>query len=138
MESPLLLFLGILLVIFIIYIVSKNKNNTAENILINKPMQVKQSSEIDTPVTGPVPAHESAHGPASEPEIIKSADTSVYEFVPGQKIDNPNHHSAPTRKIISKHESNFIARKNSTRNYYDIPTPKYGKNYQDIPNPTYY
>ena len=132
MESPLLLFLGILLVIFIIYIVSKNKNNTAENILINKPIQVKQSSEIDIPA--PMSTHESAH----EPEIVKSADTSVYEFVPGQKIDNPNHHSAPTRKIISKHESNFIARKNSTRNYYDIPTPKYGKNYQDIPNPTYY
>jgi hypothetical protein len=122
MASPLLLFLGILLVIFIIYIVSKNKNNTAENVLVNKPMQVKQSSEIDTP---------------PEPEIIKSADTSVYEFVPSQKVDS-NQHSVPTRKIISKHESNFIARKNSTRNYYDIPNPKYGKNYQDIPNPTYY
>lgn len=134
MESPLLLFLGILLVIFIIYIVSKNKNNTAENILINKPIQVKQSSEIDTPA--PMSTHESAPKVAHEPEIIKSADTSVYEFVPGQ--NNSNHHPTPTRKIISKHESNFIARKNSTRNYYDIPTPKYGKNYQDIPNPTYY
>lgn len=133
MAHPVLLLLAIVLVIIIIYWYSKQTSTTSPNTMLvaNKPIQIKQSSEIDVPYPRLTQIPK-----APEPEPVSATDTSFYEFVP---IANAAFPSAQSNNVRFP---KFVARKNTSRNYNDIPpTPKYTRytsNYRDIPNPVYY
>lgn len=123
MAHPVLLFLAIVLLIIIVYWYSKTTANN--KMMIKNTVNIKQSSEIDVPY----PKLSQTPFKKLEPEPLSAADTSVYEVVPvANGVPDGSNKNFPK----------FVARKNSSRNYYDIQTPRYVNNYRDIPNPVYY